>query len=560
MHKIFFFCIPFLLSGNLYSQDTSVTVLSITDNMGVEGSTIEHTISLSAPSVGIDEIYNYIFKHVTTSQDDLTYSDFPYMVHTVPIGYNAFVIPGVESFLVKAYTNDDDDEESDEIYTITLGGITGTGTIIDNDTATIVSITDETEVEGTSLVHTVVMSNASFMNKSLALSITDISTDGFLDYDKAIFSNNISYDSSTGLITMPDNVFGIDEFTITIPTVDDLLVEGNESYTLDVGGQSAKGIILDNDTINVVSISDDTKTEGVDLIHNVLFTFPSFTKKTFTISVGDITTNEFLDYDTFILSDGIIYDAPTGLITIPENSFGISEFTVTIPSIDDFVIEADETYKLSIDDVTALGTILDNDTITIISISDDSTIEGSILTHNILLSNTIPFLTSFSFLLINNSTSAMDYNPPEFSDGVTYNSTTNNITVPFGVDGFSVTVATIDDVFDEDDENYILTIADVSSNGIIVDNDTFFFPKYFTPNNDGFHDTWPFNLIENNYVYDNAEIFIFDRYGKLLKTIDAKSKGWDGTFNSQQMPANDYWFYIILQDGKEHVGHFTLKR
>jgi gliding motility-associated-like protein len=38
--------------------------------------------------------------------------------------------------------------------------------------------------------------------------------------------------------------------------------------------------------------------------------------------------------------------------------------------------------------------------------------------------------------------------------------------------------------------------------------------------------------------------YVFDRYGKLLKQLYPNGPGWDGTYNGQPMPADDYWFYI----------------
>ncbi|MFT6602487.1 MAG: gliding motility-associated-like protein, partial [Dokdonia donghaensis] len=64
----------------------------------------------------------------------------------------------------------------------------------------------------------------------------------------------------------------------------------------------------------------------------------------------------------------------------------------------------------------------------------------------------------------------------------------------------------------------------------------------------------------------NAKIFIFDRYGKLLKQLSPTSPGWDGTFNGQPMPSNDYWFRVEFTEvddlGTQRTvnGHFTLKR
>ena len=57
-----------------------------------------------------------------------------------------------------------------------------------------------------------------------------------------------------------------------------------------------------------------------------------------------------------------------------------------------------------------------------------------------------------------------------------------------------------------------------------------------------------------------SKIYIFDRYGKLLKELSYNSLGWDGTYNGNPMPTSDYWFYIELSDNRIFRGHFTLKR
>jgi gliding motility-associated-like protein len=84
-------------------------------------------------------------------------------------------------------------------------------------------------------------------------------------------------------------------------------------------------------------------------------------------------------------------------------------------------------------------------------------------------------------------------------------------------------------------------------------------PKFFTPNDDGYNDYW--NLKGINFpIYKNATIYIFDRYGKLLRQLSPSSPGWDGTFHKEPLPADDYWFTIKLEDGREAKGHFSLKR
>ena len=83
-------------------------------------------------------------------------------------------------------------------------------------------------------------------------------------------------------------------------------------------------------------------------------------------------------------------------------------------------------------------------------------------------------------------------------------------------------------------------------------------PKFFTPNNDGFNDSW---TVKGMLSYPTAELRIFDRYGKLIKELRPTSTGWDGTFNGQPLPATDYWFVFKLDaNTPEKRGHFTLKR
>ncbi|KAB1157911.1 T9SS type B sorting domain-containing protein [Flavobacterium luteum] len=88
------------------------------------------------------------------------------------------------------------------------------------------------------------------------------------------------------------------------------------------------------------------------------------------------------------------------------------------------------------------------------------------------------------------------------------------------------------------------------------------YPKYFTPNGDGFNDTWNIKGLSNQ---SNATLFIYDRYGKLLKQISPKGQGWDGTFNGVQLPATDYWFTVDYLEPNNDINklfkaHFSLKR
>jgi len=84
----------------------------------------------------------------------------------------------------------------------------------------------------------------------------------------------------------------------------------------------------------------------------------------------------------------------------------------------------------------------------------------------------------------------------------------------------------------------------------------FFIPQFFTPNNDGIHDT--FNLAGIEY-FDFSYVSIYNRYGKLLKSAVNSPFEWNGMFAGELLPTDDYWYVIIIDDQK-FTGHFTLKR
>ncbi|WP_196890265.1 T9SS type B sorting domain-containing protein [Aureivirga sp. CE67] len=106
--------------------------------------------------------------------------------------------------------------------------------------------------------------------------------------------------------------------------------------------------------------------------------------------------------------------------------------------------------------------------------------------------------------------------------------------------------------------DYTVFIRDKNGCGVVNDKVfLLYYPQYFTPNGDGIHDFWQLNNAEGEKY---NQIFIFDRYGKLITKFIGKDKGWDGTFQGEPMPSSDYWFLLKRTNGKEYRGHFTLKR
>ena len=83
--------------------------------------------------------------------------------------------------------------------------------------------------------------------------------------------------------------------------------------------------------------------------------------------------------------------------------------------------------------------------------------------------------------------------------------------------------------------------------------------KYFSPNNDGINDTWQILGLKTTFN-SNSLVYIYDRYGRFLYQLSNADDFWDGTYQGQALPADDYWFRLELEDGRIYTGNFSLMR
>lgn len=85
--------------------------------------------------------------------------------------------------------------------------------------------------------------------------------------------------------------------------------------------------------------------------------------------------------------------------------------------------------------------------------------------------------------------------------------------------------------------------------------------SFFTPNQDGENDFWGPEAESQSCDYT---LRIFNRFGKQLAVLSPRDYRWDGTYEGQQMPSDDYWFTVEYVDDQGNPGfyrsHFTLKR
>jgi hypothetical protein len=274
---------------------------------------------------------------------------------------------------------DDPKVEGTETLQLAVGGVSGTGTILDNDSLSVVSAfardplaaaetaADPAVVEGQSLQFNVVLNQAPSAPSTIPFSWSG--TVSGADLGSLSFSDGVTYDPRTGLLTIPA---GISKFTIGVATVDDQQVEASERVSLNIGGLIASGTILDNDRPSIRSIQatdaatpatpslgvmqDTTVEEGQPLRYVVTLDTPTSTAITFPLGVSG--TAVAADHGSFSFSNGVTFDSSTGLITVPA---GITTFEVLVPTVDDVRSEATESLILTIDGLHVAGRITDND-------------------------------------------------------------------------------------------------------------------------------------------------------------------------------------------------------
>ena len=112
--------------------------------------------------------------------------------------------------------------------------------------------------------------------------------------------------------------------------------------------------------------------------------------------------------------------------------------------------------------------------------------------------------------------------------------------------------------------DHIITITDTYGDcgSINVNATVINYPKFFSPNGDGYNDFW--NIWDLRSVSPDAEIIIFNRFGKFITNFNVNSGGWDGTYNGEKLFSDDYWFIVKYKNqddvDKEFRAHFSLKR
>ncbi|WOD07034.1 tandem-95 repeat protein [Marinomonas sp. GJ51-6] len=240
----------------------------------------------------------------TDSSDygDVTFSnDVTYDAETGEITVPA----GVSGFTVTVAGAEDTVLENDETFTLTVGDVESTGTIINDDSIRVTIDDAGIAYEGSSAEFTISLSDVAAFDTQVKVSAVFNTADSsdigemvatYTDTDNVLQTLNISSD---GIIGIPA---GVTEVTLNVSTIDDSTVEDYETFSIKVEGVSgvtsydeAQIVIVDNDLPELtISISEDINNDG----------FINSQELSDDIDVRIDLPDEVMEGQTVVVSDG----------------------------------------------------------------------------------------------------------------------------------------------------------------------------------------------------------------------------------------------------------------
>ncbi|MRT92472.1 Ig-like domain-containing protein [Ancylomarina sp. 16SWW S1-10-2] len=446
--------------------------LSVSDVSVTEGTSASVRVELSHPW-STDDAIDVTFDYQTTAGSASSGPDYS------PKSGSA-TIPSGSSFVnISVPITNDILDEDDEEFTFTISNVVeavenvtvGTITILDdNDPMPTITVTDQTYDEDAGTVNlSVNLSTASGKTVTADYSILDNTTTQTSDYTASNYSGSLSFAP------------GDQEETISFSIIDDAIYEpgADEYFTIllsklvntSVGDISADISITDNDSKPKITVNDASIEEGGSIIFQTYLDHAADVDITFDYEIelgngkGYAKKNDFTSYSS------------TGTITI-----SAGETSVSFPSIvtkDDNANEDAEVFTIKFSSVSnailgntsAIGTILDNEGNTTLSISGASATEGNTINFTISASPVNGSAISFNYTTTDGTATSLD----DFTG-----STGTSIILPANQSSMTFSISTVQDTEEEGDETFTVEISgqpkkvDIgisTATGTIIDDD-----------------------------------------------------------------------------------------
>lgn len=439
-----------------------------------EGTSSALSVSLSGVS-GIDAVFTWQTLDGMASSGTSDYTAVASTQVTIVAG-------SVTSGFVYVDALADTLDEANEILTVTLAVVSGAGT---GDLSADVTINDQNAPPDVYIFDTAAAENAP-LNFVVSLSVISgqTATFSYQSYDGSASIADGDYGSFSGVATIP--AFQ-GEVTLSLNPTDDSRYEPNETLLVSLSSVSnlnvvtagvddvATGTINNDDVAPLLLVSDSSVNEGdtLEFVVSLVSTSGvavSFNYQSFDGNSGSVTLNARSSDSDFAALSGAA-------------NISAGELAVTLTSIatEDTMLEGNEQMILSLSaisgativgggaEIIATGTINNDDAAPFIFVNDLTQTEGSSNSHVISLSEASGLPVEFSFTIFNQQVGGSDYSVLSGS----------SVTIAAGSTSSGVQIQAVDDLLDESNETYLLSLHSlvaaqasvVLATGTIQDND-----------------------------------------------------------------------------------------
>ncbi|WP_319585228.1 PilC/PilY family type IV pilus protein [uncultured Desulfobulbus sp.] len=249
--------------------------------------------------------------------------------------------------------------------------------------------------------------------------------------------------------------------TISVPILPDVIVEADEAFTLSLSNPSSNATVggsgtetIKNDDAAVLTVESKSVSESVG---TASFTVTS----DLVIAPGATVT---FDYGTSngTATSGSDYTATTGSGSITNGT----TTTISVPILPDAVVEADETFTLSLSNPSSNATVGGSGTETITN--DDAavlTVESKSVSESV---GTASFIVTSDLVIAPGATVTFDYGTSNgtATSGSDYTATTGSGSITNGTTT-TISVPILPDVIVEADEAFTLSLSNPSSNATV---------------------------------------------------------------------------------------------
>ncbi|ANW23017.1 hypothetical protein BA953_01695 [Vibrio coralliilyticus] len=451
-----------------------------------------------------------------------------------------------------------------------------------------ISMLENSVDEGDSLVYKVTLEEGVLQETQYSVTFgksdSDSADNSDVDLSQVIFTNGVTYDSTTQQVVVP---VGVSTFSVLIPTVIDGVYESSEDYTLILGEQQATGAV-ENVDIPLVSVSENVSvSEGSAAEFTVSLSKNTAEAVTINLALAHLETDAS-DISSMVVEyhDGNSWQtlaiAPNGDVIFPA---GVTQARVSVQTSDDDsqpVYEGAERFELAVSGVagaqgsdSSVATIVDDGSVdpdgegpeiadddrpVVTSVSDQNVEEGGVVSFYVALSAKSTSDTQVVLELneinatspedFNGSVVTVKYGDPEQSEQVTLQNGAFEFDLPAGESDFTVSVQTNDDQVSDNNETFTLAARteyqsnQVSGTATIQDNekptidlDGSEYQIEFVSESAGYHNVFGYYVYDESSDTQQLQILMSDSY-------DSRQNGFDPVLANLDSMDNVEYFLI----------------